>query len=41
MTNGGRQRSRPEYERLLDRAGLRLTGVPARSPVFSVLEARP
>ncbi|RSN62429.1 MULTISPECIES: methyltransferase [Actinomadura] len=41
MTDGGRQRTRPEYERLLDRAGLRLTGVPARGAAFAVLEARP
>lgn len=41
MTDGGRQRTRPEYERLLDRAGLRLTGVPAEGSAFSVLEARP
>ena len=41
MTCGGLQRTQSQYEDLFHRAGLRPTGTPAQSPVFSVLEARP
>ncbi|TDB89484.1 methyltransferase [Actinomadura sp. 7K534] len=41
MTRGGRQRTQSEYEALFGRAGLRFTGIPAHSPTFTVLEARP
>ncbi|MGP4029496.1 methyltransferase [Actinomadura sp. 3N407] len=41
MTRGGLQRTQSQYEDLFQRAGLRPTGVPARGPTFSVLEARP
>ncbi|WP_165970475.1 methyltransferase [Actinomadura sp. 6K520] len=41
MTRGGLQRTQSQYEALFARAGLRFSGIPAHSPTFTVLEARP
>lgn len=41
MTSGGRQRTEPEFDRLLDRAGLRLSRIVPTSDLCSIVEATP
>ncbi|MFF3171137.1 methyltransferase [Streptomyces sp. NPDC057900] len=41
LANGGRERSRPEFEKLFQEAGLRLTRVTPSASLVSILEAVP